>query len=824
MTLNKHNYNDVYTGENLNRIAFPMGGMGAGMICLEGTGALSHVSLRGQPEVMHEPLMFAALSIKGENAISRVLEGPVPTWKIFGTAASGNGLGGTDYGLPRFATASFKARFPFGKVDLSDSKVPLEVNITGWSPFTPGDADNSSLPVAALEYTFHNTTGGLVEAVFSFHARNFISTDTPGESVLTVENGFVLSQPGSKEKTYDEGSFCAVVDDAETMVNPAWFRGGWFDALTMVWKSVAQGQVLEAEPFTEGPPSQGGSLYVPFLLSPGEKKTLILRLTWRVPETNIRLGTDEDNASECDTESGDACCDGGCACERTHKPWYGQLFYNIESVNAYWAKHYDQLRQRSAAFATCFYDTDLAPELVEAIAANLTILKSPTVQRQTDGRLWCWEGCCDTHGCCHGSCTHVWNYAQAIPHLFPAMERTLRETEFLVDQDTNGHQNFRASLPIRPGAHNFHAASDGQLGGIMKLYREWRISGDEIWLRRLWPQVKQSLDYCIATWDPDHKGALFEPHHNTYDIEFWGPDGMCTSFYLGALKAASLMGEALGDPQPMYSELLVKGTAFMESELWDGEYFIQKIQWKDLHADDPTKGTAWNVNYSPEAMALLQEEGPKYQYGLGCISDGVLGAWIGAVCGLPDFLNSEKVRSHLVAVHRYNLKTDLSEHANPQRPTFALGNEGGLLLCTWPKGSDLSLPFVYSDEVWTGIEYQVAAHLMLMGNVEQGLEIVRLVRDRYNGVIRNPFNEYECGHWYARALASYSMLQGISGARYDAVDRTLTIKPNIPGDFRAFISTETGYGTTGVRNGEPFIEVKSGTISVNEIIYQAFKV
>ena len=677
MTGNKHRYNDVYSCDNLNRIAFPMGGMGAGMICLEGSGALSHVSLRGKPEVFNEPLMFAAICFMGNKNVARVLEGPVPMWKAFGTPDAGNGLGGTDYGLPRFQEATFHARFPFATVKLADPKIPLDVELTGWSPFVPGDADASSLPVAALEYSFENNTNTDVKAVFSFHARNFMSTDTPGDSVIKVKNGFVLSQPGSLDKSHDAGAFCAIVDNAETNVNPAWFRGGWYDALTLVWKTVANGEVIQADEITSGSPSPGGSLYVPVCLSPGEKKILILRLMWHVPETNIRIGTDAVDESTDNTEGVDACCKGECSCNENHQPWYANIFPSIDSVNAYWARHYNALRQQTVDFTTCFYDTNLAPELVEAIAANLTILKTPTVQRQADGRLWCWEGCCDTHGCCHGSCTHVWNYAQAIPHLFPAMERTLRETEFFIDQGESGHQNFRASLPIRPTKHDFHAAADGQLGGIMKVYREWRICGDEMWLRQLWPQVKQSLDYCISTWDPDHIGALVEPHHNTYDIEFWGPDGMCTSVYLGALKAASMMGEALGDPQPLYNELLHKGVTYMESDLWDGEYFIQKIQWKDLHASDPTRDIAWNVNYTPEAVTLLQEEGPKYQYGTGCISDGVLGAWIGAVCGVPAFLNSNKVRSHLCAVHKYNLKPDLSEHANPQRPTFAFGGDGG---------------------------------------------------------------------------------------------------------------------------------------------------
>lgn len=156
--------------------------------------------------------------------------------------------------------------------------------------------------------------------------------------------------------------------------------------------------------------------------------------------------------------------------------------------------------------------------------------------RQYDGRLWTWEGCADNWGSCHGSCTHVWNYAQAIPHLFPSLERSLRHTEFEEGQDLKGHQVFRANLPIRPTRHDFHSAADGQLGGIMKVYREWRISGDNEFLISMYPKVKKSLDYCISTWDPRRVGSIEEPHHNTYDIEFWGPDGMHNSFCYGALQ------------------------------------------------------------------------------------------------------------------------------------------------------------------------------------------------------------------------------------------------------------------------------------------------
>ena len=305
---------------------------------------------------------------------------------------------------------------------------------------------------------------------------------------------------------------------------------------------------------------------MPFSLASGATKAIAVQLSWYVGTSSLRVGDDSEDDEP--------------ACERRYRPWYAQRFPGIEEAAESWRARYAELREKTARFSDCFHDQTLPPEVVEAVAANLTILKSPTVMRQADGRLWSWEGCGDSSGCCHGSCTHVWNYAQAVPHLFPSLERTLRETEFRVSQDARGHQTFRAALPIRPPVHDFHAAADGQLGGIMKVYREWRISGDTAWLRSLWPSVKTSLDYCIEAWDPRHTGALEEPHHNTYDIEFWGPDGMCTSFYLGALRAAVLMGTALGDPVPAYAELLEKGRRRMDTDLWNGEYFIQKVQWQ----------------------------------------------------------------------------------------------------------------------------------------------------------------------------------------------------------------------------------------------------
>ena len=797
-------FNSAYAGEFLNQVAFPMGGIGAGMICLEGTGALSHVSLRNHPEVFNEPCVFAAVAVKGKVNQARVLEGQVPGRKLFGPPGTGNGAGGTTYGLPRFTAAGFATRFPFGSVNLSDTTFPLEAEITGWSPFEPGDADNSSLPVAALEYRFLNASKAPQDCVFSFNAKNFMALGgNNSQSVRPIEGGFILWGAGPKDRPWDEGAFSATVSDPEVKVNHAWFRGGWWDPLTMAWKDVAAANCFDRPPLTEGGPSPGATLFVPFQLGAGESKTIAVRLAWYVGQTNLRIGKDPQGLQSSGPQN--------------YRPWYSSRFTEINSISFYWRDHYSELRQKSRRFSDCFYDSTLPPEVLEAVAANLTILKSPTVLRQADGRLWAWEGCGDNSGCCHGSCTHVWNYAQAFPHLFPSLERTLRETEFGPSQNDAGHQQFRSSLPVRPVEHDFYAAADGQLGGIMKVFREWRIGGNTEWLRGLWPKVKRSLDYCIETWDPGHKGWVEEPHHNTYDIEFWGPDGMCTSFYLGALQAAVIMARALNDDGAVYAELLAKGTTRAETELFNGEHFFQRIEWKNLRAKNPLENKSMVGSYSPEAIAIFEKEGPKYQYGPGCLADGVLGSWLALVCGVGQVLDRTKVLSHLRAVHTYNFKADLSDYANPQRPTYACGAEGGLLLCTWPKGGEPALPFPYSNEVWTGIEYQVASHLMRLGMVSEGLDIVRAARERYDGRIRNPFNEYECGHWYARAMSSYALLFGLSGARYDAVEKVLYLNPVLKGDFRCFFSAADGYGIVGVKHGKPFFEPANGSLEIREI-------
>ena len=354
-----------------------MGGMGAGMICLEGTGALSSFSLRNRPDIFNEPLTFAAVWIKGRN-IARVLEGPVPAWKKFGMPGSSNGASGSSYGLPRFRQAEFRVKFPFATVTLSDKSLPLTVAIKGWSPFEPGDEDNASLPVAALEYVLSNNSAEELEGVFSWNARNFMKLGKNENAVKAAPGGFTLWCAGPADRGWEEGAFSATVDSAESKINHAWFRGGWFDSVSQAWKDIAEGKCFDRPPTTDGEAAPGASLFVPFKLSPGASKTIVLRFAWHVGRTNLSFGKDP-------TQMGVA------ASQEKYKPWYAACFANIDEVTRYWKDNYDQLRAKSQRFSDCFYSSSVPGEVLEAVAANLAILKSPTVLRQADGRLWGWE-------------------------------------------------------------------------------------------------------------------------------------------------------------------------------------------------------------------------------------------------------------------------------------------------------------------------------------------------------------------------------------------------------------------------------------------------
>lgn len=801
----------VYRGDRLSQIAIPLGGIGTGSICLNGYGGLQDFSVRNRPALTAAPeadgygdAAFAVLHIPEKN-ITRLVEGPFPKGKIYAQGIKPEGiLGGGHEGLPRFRKCSFRGEFPFGIVKLSDPDVGVDVEISAFNPFIPLDDKNSSIPCAILEYTLKNRTSETVNFQFSFHLSHLAQgakSPEPDRSRNAVMpkagvHLYNLEEPTSVKS----GSAALGIVGNKPTIKAMWFRGGWFDGLSVLWGE------LESGKFTPNDGSHadaargrnGGSILINGRLEAGEKITYPVVIAWYFPNIDYSFG----------------------ASRSTWQPYYAAQWRNAQDVFNYVSQNYPELKKRTQTFHDALFDTTLPAYVLEAVSANLAILKSPTLLRQYNGNLWGWEGCHPDRGSCPGSCTHVWNYAQSLPHLFPTLERTLREQELFRSMDDSGHINFRAALPDGPVEHTFHAASDGQLGGLMKLYRDWHISGDRAWLERLYPAAIKSMDYCIRTWDPQHKGVLEEPHHNTYDIEFWGPDGMCTGFYIGALMAMSKLAAAMGnsDRSAVYRELAERGARAMDDGLFNGEYYEQKVTWKGLQASLNGEQLQKMRLENPEEADLYASEGPKYQYGCGCISDGLWGIHLAALCGIETPLNQEHVLSSIHSIFAYNFRTSLWDHANPQRPGYALGDEPGLLLCTWPHGGKPTLPFVYSDEVWTGIEYQVAAHLISAGMNDEGLTIVKALRSRYDGQTRNPWNEYECGSYYARAMSSYALLLAFSGFRYSAVEGKLWLKPQIEADlYRTFFSTASGWGVLTLQDDRLSIDMKAGELILKQL-------
>ncbi|MEZ5966255.1 MAG: GH116 family glycosyl hydrolase [Planctomycetota bacterium] len=450
---------------------------------------------------------------------------------------------------------------------------------------------------------------------------------------------------------------------------------------------------------------------------------------------------------------------------------YANWFRSALDVARHFAAHGERLVQGTFAFRDALYDTTLPYWFVQRVSAPLANLATETCQWWQDGRFWAFEGV----GCCHGTCGHVWNYAQGLARLFPELERTVRERQDLAPE---------AGFDEKTGAVRFRGhpswrlwAGDAQAGTVLKCYREHLVSADDAFLHRVWPHLKRVLDFLIEQ-DPDADGLIEGRQHNTYDIDFFGANTMVGSLYLAALRAGAAMSEILGDTRyaARLRAIAARGADASMQRLWNGEWFVQDVD--------------------------LAQHG-KDQYEDGCLSDQLFGQSWAHQLDLGFLYPESAVRSAMRAIWRHNWAPDVGPPNAAHKPerAFARPGEAGLLLCTWPKGDHPGDKGVrYRDEVWTGIEYQVAAEMLYEGMVQEGLAVVRAVHDRYDGSKHNPWNEIECGDHYARALASWGCLLGVSGFAYDGPAGRIGFAPRLgAGDFRAFFSAAEGFGTFSQR-------------------------
>ncbi len=257
----------------------------------------------------------------------------------------------------------------------------------------------------------------------------------------------------------------------------------------------------------------------------------------------------------------------------------------------------------------------------------------------------------------------------------------------------------------------------------------------------------------------------------------------------------------------------------MDDKLFNGEYYQQEVDYRHLHDQSFVEMLAANAKNQSESAQLLRDEGPKYQYGAGCLSDAAIGAWMSQLYGVDAPFNTGRIQQTLRAIFRHNFKRDLSTPR--QLPAIGLRHRTRRrppALFMARAAESPRCPSSTPDEVWTGIEYQVASHLIAVGQVQEGLALVKTVRKRYDGKVRNPWNEYECGSYYARAMSSYTLLPALAGFRYSAVEQALWFGPKTAQrPYTTFFSTASGFGTITLAPRVLTIELIEGKLPLKRL-------
>ena len=471
------------------------------------------------------------------------------------------------------------------------------------------------------------------------------------------------------------------------------------------------------------------------------------------------------------------------------------------------------LYEKTAEFASALHTSSLPVEEIDAISANLSVLKSPTVLRLTDGSLWAWEGALEREGSCEGSCQHVWNYAYALPFLFPRLERSLRENTLKYALEESGRTQFRIALPIGVRKNDFRACADGQMGEVIKCYREWKISGDTEWLRIYGERIFRMLEYAWSEenpdrWDSDCDGVMDGRQHHTLDMELFGPNSWLEGLYLLALDCASEMANALGEKQKAewYRTLYEKGKRWMNEHLFNGEYFCQCVDLtnRELLAQFDAQ------NYWNEEAGQI-----KYQIGEGCIIDQMLADFHCAILGRPSVFDEEKKMSALRALYRNNYKPSMREVTNMWR-NFAVDDEAGTVICSFPDGvTPPTIPIPYCEECMTGFEYALAILMVACGFIEEGHTMVRAVRERYDGKKRNPYNEIECGSNYARSMASFALLPVYSGFTFDMTRGYIGFSPVHSPRGQYFFSVGESYGVASLNESGTTLTILGNPLTLS---------
>jgi non-lysosomal glucosylceramidase len=757
-----------YDQHHLSRIALPLGGIGTGTVSLGGRGDLRDWEIVNRPAKGYTPgPAFFAIRIgtpRGK-VFARALQGPVEYSDYEG---AGGARSSASPGLPRFRSCSFDGGYPFGQVNLSDPALPVKVRVRAFNPLIPTDPDASGIPMAVLRYEVTNTTSAPLEVAVCGSLPNFIGDDGTKSVASRNKNvfrrsdrirGILMSSDGVPADVEQWGTIALVTPDQEPLTyRTSWLPDRWGTPLLDFWDDFSvDGALTERISDSRTP---WGSLSVSRTIPAHSMRVFVFMITWHFPN---RFAWSEKYVGN----------------------FYATRYTDAWDVAEKTIPSLPRLEEETVKFVRAFCGSNLPPVVKEAALFNLSTLRSQTCFRTADGTFLAWEGCSDKEGCCWGSCTHVWNYEQATAFLFGSLATSMRRVEFGRETDSAGLMSFRARLPLEEKPWG-KAAADGQMGCIMKIYRDWQLSGDQSLIDSLWPEVKRAVEFCWIPggWDADKNGVMEGCQHNTMDVEYYGPNPQMQIWYLGALAAAERM--ALHQKDRGFAQtcgrLYEQGRAWTDAHLFNGRFYI--------HLIEPPMDSSRVAPSLIVGMGAKDLTNPDYQLGKACLVDQLVGQFLAHICDLGYLVKPENVGATLQSIMRYNYRTSMQDHFNCMR-TFALGDESALLMAAYPDGRPEN-PFPYFTEVMTGFEYTAAIGMLYEGQVKNGLRCMTSIRDRYDGLKRNPYDEAECGHHYGRAMASWGAVLALTGFSYSAVEQTLKLAPK---DGTAFWSNGYAYGT-----------------------------
>jgi len=784
----------TYREDATREISFPLGGIGSGSVGLAGNGSFidweifNHADKGSRLGYTH---LAVKASRKGKTLAARVLQGDVRK-ELIGQyskqAFAGYGYGPantTMQGFPHFRDTVFEGQFPIARMTFGGEDFPAELALTAFNPMIPGRSDDSSIPAAFLTVTVKNTADEATDYTVAFSVKNPWGKSRNTACRLAGHQAVFLTGEEYAESDVRYGDMTLVTDGEDTSYNEYWYRGGWNDALETYWRGFTEKERLEGRTYTEAGNGDMATLAAHLTLKPGEEKNVRFVLAWNQPNRYNDWSNPEktpDQLTKADI----------------WKNYYAVLYKNSKASAEDAMERFESLLQDTRTFRNFLFDSTLPDEAVDAVASTLSVLKSPTVLRLEDGSLYGWEGVHELSGSCEGTCTHVWSYAYALCFLFPDLERSLRENDYRYNAEENGRMGFRMMLPAGSGVTSFRACVDGQMAGIVKTYREWKISGDTDWLKTLWPRVKKALAYAWSPenedrWDADCDGYLEGRQHHTLDMELFSASSWLEGMYLSALLAAAEMAKALGDgDEALYRRLFESGREKTEENLFNGQYYIQKIDLKDKNLikrfESSTSTGDWNVPKSVTDTYWNEEAGEiKYQIGEGCEIDQMLGQWHANINGLGTVFDRDRIMTALENMMKNNYKESFRNFYNPFR-LFAVNDDRGTVMCDYPEGAEKpAIPVPYCQETMHGFEYAFAGLLMQYGRIEDAFKVIKAVRDRYRGYNRNPWNEIECGNNYARSMAAFAILPIMSGMTWDMTRGELGFAPKEK-DCRSFFA------------------------------------